>query len=97
MNDEEMKFTVINDEGKEIECEILVIFENDKNGKSYILYTDDSLDEEGNTKVFASIYDPDSDGERTELIPIETDEEWALIETILEQIQEEVLEEDSEE
>lgn len=97
MDNEEMKFTVINDQGKKIECEILFSFESEETGKNYIVYTDDTLDEEGKTKVYASIVDPESEGEETKLIPIESDEEWAIIQTILEQLQEEALEDDEDE
>ena len=87
-----MTFKVVNDEGAEVECEALFTFESEETGKNYIVYTDNSLDEEGNTKVFASIYDPDVD--ETKLLPIETEEEWNVIETILEQLQDEANEED---
>lgn len=39
------------------------------------------------TKVFASIYNPDED--ETKLLPIETEKEWRIIETILEELQNE--------
>ena len=55
--------------------------------KNYIVYTDNTLDEEGNTKVSASIYNPDQD--ETKLLPIETDKEWKIIETILDELQNE--------
>jgi len=87
MKDETMTFKVINDEGKEIECEVLFTFESDETKKNYIVYTDNTLDEEGNTKVYASIYNPDQD--ETKLLPIETDKEWKIIETILEELQNE--------
>ena len=87
MNDETMTFKVINDEGKEVECEVLFTFESDETGKNYIVYTDNTVDEEGNTKVYASIYNPDQD--ETKLLPIETDKEWKIIETILEELQNE--------
>lgn len=87
MKDETMTFKVINDEGKEIECEVLFTFESDETKKNYIVYTDNTLDEEGNTKVYASIYNPDED--ETKLLPIETDKEWKIIETILEELQNE--------
>ncbi len=86
--EEKMTFKVINDEGKEIECEVLFTFESDETGKNYIVYTDNTQDEEGNTKVYASIYNPDE--EETKLIPIETDKEWKIIETILDEIQKEI-------
>ncbi|MBQ9071580.1 MAG: DUF1292 domain-containing protein [Bacilli bacterium] len=87
MKEETMTFKVINDEGKEIECEVLFTFESDETKKNYIVYTDNTLDEEGNTKVYASIYNPDQD--ETKLLPIETDKEWKIIETILEELQHE--------
>ena len=80
-------FTIVNDKGEEVECEILFTFDSDETKKSYIVYTDNTLDEEGNTKVYASIYNPDQD--ETKLLPIETDKEWKIIETILEELQNE--------
>ena len=87
MKDETMTFKVINDEGKEGECEVLFTFESDETNKNYIVYTDNTIDEEGNTKVYASIYNPEQD--ETKLLPIETDKEWKIIETILEELQHE--------
>ena len=87
MKEETMTFKVVNDEGKEIECEVLFTFESDETKKNYIVYTDNTLDEEGNTKVYASIYNPDED--ETKLLPIETDKEWKIIETILDELQNE--------
>ena len=87
MKEETMTFKVMNDEGKEIECEVLFTFESDETKKNYIVYTDNTIDEEGNTKVYASIYNPDQD--ETKLLPIETDKEWKIIETILEELQNE--------
>lgn len=83
--EEKMTFKVINDEGNEVECEALFTFESDETKKNYIVYTDNTVDEEGNTKVYASIYNPDED--ETKLLPIETDKEWKIIETILEELQ----------
>lgn len=93
--DEKMTFKVINDEGKEIECEVLFTFESDETNKNYIVYTDNTTDEEGNTKVYASVYYPDQ--EETKLEPIETEKEWKIIESILDEIQKEIQGKDSEE
>lgn len=81
------KFTVIGENGEEIVCEVLFTFESEETKKNYMVYTDNTTDEDGNVKVYASIFDPNA--EKTELIPIETDREWKIIETILESIQEE--------
>ena len=83
--DEIMTFKVMNDDGIEVECEVLFTFESDETKKNYIVYTDNTLDEDDNTKVFASIYNPDE--EETVLQPIETDEEWAIIEKIRDALQ----------
>ncbi len=85
--DNKNTFKVINDEGKEITCNVLFTFDSDETKKSYIVYTDNSVDEEGNTQVFASIYDPTA--QSTKLDPIETDKEWKMIEVILNTLQEE--------
>lgn len=87
MKNEEMTFKVLNDEGKEIECEVLFTFESDETGRNYIVYSDNSVDQDGSTRVFASIYNPDAD--ETKLLPIETEKEWRIIETILEELQNE--------
>ena len=87
MSEETMTFKVINDEGKEVECEVLFTFESDETKKNYIVYTDNTTDEEGNVKVYASIYNPNET--ETKLLPIETDKEWKVIETILEELQNE--------
>ena len=87
MNEENKSiFTIINDEGKEIECEVLFTFDSDETKKSYIVYTDNTIDDAGNTKVYASIFDPS--GNDKKLTPIESEKEWLVIENILASLQE---------
>ena len=83
--EESMTFTVTDKDGNETELELIFSFFSDEFGKDYIIYTDQSSDANGNTKVFASVYKPDS--EDNVLYPIETEEEWALIERILDHLQ----------
>ena len=85
MTNERMTFKVNDEFGQEIECEVLFTFESDETKKNYMVYTDNTTDEEGNTKVYASVYTPGE--ETTNLLPIETEKEWKIIETILEEIQ----------
>ncbi len=87
MEDQVMTFTVTNEDGSQVECTVLFTFKNEVTGKDYIVYTDNTLDEEGNTVVFASIYTPDCD--ESELLPIETDEEWDMVEKLLDELQSE--------
>ncbi|MEI3499450.1 MAG: DUF1292 domain-containing protein [Bacilli bacterium] len=95
MKEERMTFNITNDEGQEVECEVLFTFESDETGKNYMVYTDNTVDEEGNTKVYASIYNPDEEDQT--LQPIETDKEWTIIETILNELQEEAKKEGTDE
>lgn len=83
--DKKNTFTVIDDQGKEVKCEVLFTFDSDETGKHYIIYTDNSTDEEGNTKVYASTFNPEQD--KTPLGAIESEKEWKIIETILEGLQ----------
>ena len=87
INPNENTFTVINDEGKEVICDILFTFDSADTGKSYIVYTDNSKDEtDGHIQVFASILSGTYDGNHM-LLPIQTDKEWRVIETILDELQ----------
>jgi len=82
------KFTIKNDQGQEIECEVLFTFDSDETKKSYIVFTDNTIDESGNIKVYANTYDPE--GKVQDLGVIETKEEWDIIEKLLTSIQEEM-------
>lgn len=85
MEDGEMYFTVLMDDGEEVLCEILFTFESEMTNKKYIVYTDSEVDDEGNTKVYASVLSH-MDGSVAKLLPIETDREWCIIETILDEL-----------
>ena len=87
----ENKFKVIDKKGKEVEYEVLFTFESDETKKNYMVYTDNTKDKDGNTKVYASVFEPSK--EPLELLPVETEREWKVIETILESIQNENKEE----
>lgn len=81
-------FKVLNNEGKEVTCNILFTFDSDETGKSYIAYTDNSRDEEGNVQVYASIFNPNDPN--TKLEAITSEKEWKVVETILDTLQEEI-------
>ena len=84
----ENTFKIINDNGEEVMCDVLFTFDSEETKKSYIVYTDNSKDADGNVQVFASIYDPKEKDQRLE--PIKTEQEWKVIETILNTLQEEI-------
>ena len=81
---EQSTFTILDETGQEVVCEALFSFDSKETGKSYIVYTDNTEDEAGNTRVYASCFYPESDN--AELLPIETSKEWEIIETILESL-----------
>lgn len=88
-------FNAITPEGMLVECETLFTFASEETGKSYIVYTDNSTDEEGNTTVYASIYDPNavefneaSGMTALSLVPIQTEKEWELVEKLLQEASE---------
>ena len=88
MLEEKNSFILRDDNGKETKYDVLFTFDNEETEKSYIVYTDNSLDEKGNVKGFASTYIPNSND--TRLMPVETEKEWKIIEIIMEEIQAEV-------
>jgi len=95
VKEEKNTFTIINENNEEVEFEVLLTFDSDETKKSYIVYTDNTLDEEKNIKVYASIFNPGD--EELKLTPIETEKEWKVIETILDQIKTQAEENESKE
>lgn len=93
--EEKMTFKVLGEDGKELDCEVLFTFESDETNKKYMVYTDNTLDEQNNTKVYAAIYNPE--GEGVNLSPIETEKEWKIVEAILEEVQAEFNNDESDE
>lgn len=85
MNHGDNNITVVDEEGNEQLCEILFTFDSDEFGKSYVLYypigEDDKDDEE--IEIHASAFIPSEDNNDGDLQPIETEEEWDLIEEML--------------
>lgn len=90
---ENNSFTMLNEAGEEVKYDVLFTFDNEETNKSYIAYTDNTYDDDGNISVYASTYDPNS----SEVIlgKIETENEWKVVETILNTIQQEVRQADS--
>ena len=85
---EKNTFSMLDENGVEVVYDVLFTFESDETGKNYIVYTDNQKDESGNIEVYASIYYPEEENSRLEAI--QTDQEWKVIETILQTLQEEV-------
>ncbi len=72
--------SIKNEDGKDIECEILLDFILRKNNKHYLVYTDNTTNSDGSVNVYVSVYINDT------LEDILTDEEWNEIENRLNKI-----------
>lgn len=79
-------FILLDENGKKTKYDVLITFDSEETGKSYIVYTDNSRDKKGNVQVFASNYILKD----MRLMPIETEKEWRMIEIILEELQKEI-------
>ncbi len=81
----EKQITVVDEQGNEQLCEVLFTFESEEFKKSYVLYypigADENDDEE--IEIHASSFVPGEGDEEGELQPIETEEEWDMIEEML--------------
>ena len=94
---EENQLSYIDDNGKEVICEILFTFHSEEFQKDYVLfYPIDEEDEDGNINVRAASY-VERDGEEIgTLDQITNDDEWDLIEEMLSKYEESFSEEDDE-
>ena len=83
MINEDNTISLISENGKPKKYQVLITFEAANN--QYIVYTDNELDEDGFTKTYAGIYHEEDN--KKSLLPVETDEEWALIEKLLKNLE----------
>ncbi len=84
MDNGEKHITIIDEQGNEHLCEILFTFDSEDTGKSYVVYSPiGEVDEEGDPIYHASSFIPSEDEQDGDLFAIETDEEWEMIEEIL--------------
>lgn len=93
--EKEKQLTFIDEDGNEILCEILFTFESEEFNKNYVLFYPVSEDDSDDIEVMAASYVSSENGEG-ELEPVETDEEWELIEDVLAQFEEREEEHDHE-
>ena len=70
--------------GQKMEFDIYFTFVCNQTNKGYIAYTDHSLDDQGRENLHVSTYDPNVGF--TVLGEVETQEEWDLINSVIEKI-----------
>ena len=90
--------TIVDENGNEQLCNVLFTFESDEYGKSYVLYYPIGAEEDENEEIeiHASSFTPNEDGEDGELLPVESDSEWDMIEEMLSTFLDEQEDEDEE-
>lgn len=88
---EDSRLTIVDEEGNEVLCQILFTFESDELKRKYVIFCEVSEiekyysseeDEDGKIEVSAARYIEGEDG-TGDLEEIETEQEWALIEEAL--------------
>ncbi len=72
---------VKDEQGNEMEMEILFTFDDEERNKKYVVFKNPKEDDE---EVFASAYD-----DAGNLLPIETQEEWDMVEEVIGAFQDE--------
>lgn len=94
-------FRAISESGHQIECKAFCAYSSGETGRDYIVYTADSGNGLEDPQLYASSFDPherflDGQGETAivELTPIQTDDEWHIIETMLAQMEYEDFDDD---
>lgn len=88
-------FMVTDENGKDIECEVVLTYDSEEFGKSFVVYQIVG-DESG--EYYAASFNPE-DGDEGKLSQVASDQEWDEIEEVLESFleDEEEAEEDEEE
>lgn len=81
--EENKKITMLDDNGNKIECEVKMVYLCEENGKSYVFYSDDTYDAEGNLNLYASILVGIDDEGNVQLEEIEDEDEWSLLDGAL--------------
>ena len=84
MKNKEIK--IINEKGEEVTCKVKTVIFGEENDLVYFIFEDGLKGEDGIPIEYAAAYHLNGDDE--ELLPIETEEEWDLINSIYEAQQE---------
>lgn len=77
--------TLIDDKGNEELYQVLFTFDSEDYGKSYVLLYPASAEDDEEVEIQAFAFTPDENGDasRGDLFPIEDDDEWDMVEEVL--------------
>ncbi len=80
-------FSILDENGEEIKCQTLLMFQSPQSEKDIVIYTDNTVSEEGYENIYASYYCYDDDTLR--LLDIDNEADWTLIQEVLAEMTEE--------
>ena len=84
IKDENMHLTILDENGEKLDCEVVMYYDCLDNGLKYVFYTDNLLDEDGEYNMYCSRFLGIED-DQIKIGDIESDEEWDLLEEVLDQ------------
>lgn len=79
-------FSVLDENGEEIKCQTLLMFTSPQNEKDIVIYTDNTVNEDGLENIYASYYCYED--EVLKLLDIDNEADWVLIQEVLAEITE---------
>lgn len=79
------QITLIDEQGNEELYQVLFTFDSEDYNKSYVLLYPSAAQEDEEVEIQAYAYQPDESGDASEgdLLPIEDDKEWDMVEEVL--------------
>ena len=77
------KMKVINEQGEEVEAEVLLCFTLESTGKDYVLYSFGELDQQNMQTIHASIIEKTENGYNLETM---SDDEWETVKELMREI-----------
>ncbi len=81
-------FSVLDENGEEIACQTILMFQSPETEKDIVVYTDNTVSDEGYENIYASYYT--YMGENLRLLDIDSEADWALIQEVLAELTEEI-------
>lgn len=84
INDEEELLTLFDEEGNEVLYRKVLEFYNPEFDKSYVILAEEGAsDDDEEIELIPMINVPNEDGDGGKFLPVETDEEWDMIEEVV--------------
>lgn len=85
LDDDQRQITLVDEKGNEELYEILFTFDSEDFNRSYVLLIPAGAQEDEQVDIYPFAYTPDENGDATsgDLQPIEDDDEWDMVQGVL--------------